>query len=127
MNTTGRLTDEEALAMLATAARAMLDSLMAAQNALEKADREKADKAFHERLHEELTAAGRVSREDVRRLKTIHPLDPLMRLVARLSRGLERILALTNPDIIAQRKLAEVRAVHAARAELKQSARAATA
>lgn len=107
---TEQLTDGEAIGMLRRAAHAVLDTLEMAHSALMKADRNAADATYLERLETELKEAKRPAYGEAPKLRSLHPLYPMWQMVAKLSTSLERILGLTNPEIVAERKLAELKA-----------------
>lgn len=107
---TEHLSDDEAVAMLKRAAKAVMNTLDMAHAALAKADRENADKTFMHRLETEMREARRSNQIDQPKLRSTHPLYPLWSMIAKLSKSLERILALTNPKVAFERKLAELKA-----------------
>ena len=124
---TEHLSDSEAVAMLKRAAEAVMDTLEMARAALAKADRETADKTFLHRLDTEMREARRSNSIDEPKLRSAHPLYPLWSMIARLSRSLERILALTNPKVALERKLAELKAKQQLKDERKRASQTAAA
>lgn len=121
------LSDDEAVAMLTRAAEAVMHTLEMARDVLAKADRETADKTYMHRLDTEMREARRSNGIDEPTLRSAHPLYPLWSLIARLSRSLERILALTNPKVAFERKLAELKAKQHLKDERKRKSEPAAA
>ncbi|MBZ0135389.1 MAG: hypothetical protein K8I27_03315 [Planctomycetes bacterium] len=124
---TEQLSDNEAVAMLTRAAEAVMDTLEMARQALAKADRETADKTFLHRLDTEMREARRSNGIDEPKLRSAHPLYPLWSMIARLSKSLERILAMTNPKVAFERKLAELKAKQHLKDERKRASQTAAA
>ena len=124
---TEQLTDAEAVGMLKRAALAVMDTLDMAHAALQKADRETADATYRHRIETEMREARRSNQIDEPKLRSAHPLFPLWSLIAKLSRSLERILAMTNPKVAFDRKLAELKAKQQFKLEQKRSAEPAAA
>lgn len=115
--TTEHLTDDEARGMLARAARAVADTLERVEAAIRRVNQEEADALHAARVasdHKRMTVFGVRSEDDLMR---VHPLYPLMQLASRLAKSLGRILAITNPNLYVERKVAELRAAR----EFKQS------
>jgi hypothetical protein len=121
------LTDSEAVAMLTRAAEAVMHTLEMARAALAKADHETADKTFQHRLDTEMREARRSNGIDEPKLRSVHPLSGLWSLIAKLSRSLERILSLTNPKVVFERKLAELKAKQQFKDERKRESHTAAA
>ena len=111
------LSDDEARGMLARAARAMADMLERVHGAIRAVNQESADAIYASRVaarDREIKALGvRADREDMRQ----HPLYPLLSLAEKLGRSIERILAITNPQLLVERKLAEARAAKAVKTQ----------
>ena len=108
--TTDRLTDDEARGMLVRAAQACANMLRDVRAAIERVNKEEANSIHALRLSaqfKDITKRGVLSDNEV--LK-VHPLYPLLNLAAKLSASIERILSITNPNMMAERKLAELRA-----------------
>jgi len=124
---TEHLSDGEAVTMLKRAAEAVMDTLEMARVALLKADRETADATFQHRLDTEMREARRSNGIDEPKLRSAHPLYPLWSMIARLSKSLERILAMTNPKVAVARKLAELKAKQQLKDEQKRSSESAAA
>lgn len=113
MDTHAVLSDNEALGFLKRAAYAMAVVLEMVQTALEGADRKQADATYVARLREEYKYVPSPSAGDKPKPPTLHPLFPLWRMAAQVTRGLERILSLTNPQLVAERQFAKLQAKRA--------------
>ncbi|MBZ0137683.1 MAG: hypothetical protein K8I27_15060 [Planctomycetes bacterium] len=112
---TERLTDDEARSMLATAAKVMADMLHRVRGSIEAVNQAEANAIYAAELSARYKDVKRSGTPDDRELVRAHPLYSLLTLAEKLGRSIERILAITNPNLHAERKMAELRAVHAFR------------
>jgi len=103
-----RFTDEEAVGMLADAARTLADVLASIKKALARVNQDDADAVHAARVEAEFKDVETFGVREEQAALRMHPLQPLWALAAKTGAALERMIALTNPGVYAARKLAEL-------------------